>query len=244
LKSLIIERKIMGISINIATQLARIAPMVSHCETGIMLGRQKLHFGPPGWTPRLIRNLADLGIKASAEDIFQSDGFCETYLKTIGWPALKSLDFSAIENAEYIHDLSLPVEDNLKGQFDIIYDGGTTEHVFDIGQCFRNVDAMLKEDGIFVSCVGTDGWFGHGFYQVGPDIPWRYWAASLGYDVLGCWTFNRKNKELPREIVDPTDNPRGAEHWYTEPQFLFYVVKKKHRDGPPKPVIQSHYINY
>ena len=234
----------MGISINIALQLARIAPMLKHCENGIMLGRQKMHFGPPGWTPRLIKKLSRMGIEATPEDCFQEDGFCETYLNTIGWPKLESLDFSDIEGAEYVHDLSEPVGDDLKEKFDIVYDGGTTEHVFDIAQAFRNVDAMLKQDGVFVSCVGTDGWFGHGFYQVGPDIPWRYWHHSLGYKVLGCWTFSRKGTERARKIVDPTDQRRGAEHRYDVPQFIFYVVQKQERDGPPAPVIQSHYVNY
>ena len=234
----------MGISINIATQLARIAPMVKGCENGIMLGRQKMHFRPPGWTPQLIGTLGRMGIKATAEDLFQEDGFCETYLNTIGWPKLESLDFSDIEGAEYIHDLSEPVGDDLKEKFDLIYDGGTTEHVFDIAQSFRNVDAMLRDQGIFISCVGTDGWFGHGFYQVGPDVPWRYWGASLGYKVLGCWTFSRKGRDVPRVIEDPTKSDRGAEHRYSDPQCIFYVVQKQPRKGPPKPVIQSHYINY
>lgn len=234
----------MGISLNIACQLARVAPLLKDCRKGVMLGRQKMHFRPADWTPRLIAELARLGITATAADLFQKDNFCETYLETISWPPMESLDFSDIEGAEYIHDLSEPLPNELKGRFDFVYDGGTTEHVFDIAQSFRNVDGMLQDGGIFISCVGTDGWFGHGFYQVGPDIPWRYWKASLGYEVLGCWTFSRRGTDAPRVIEDPTAMERGAEHRYKDPQFLFYVVRKQPREGKPKPVIQSHYINY
>lgn len=234
----------MGISINIARQLARVAPIVKNCERGIMLGRQKMHFRPADWTPRLLVELEKLGISATKADLFQRDQFCETYLTTIGWPRLESLDFKAIDGAEYVQDLGGPLQDDLKNRFDLIYDGGTTEHVFDIAQAFRNVDAMLKDGGIFISCVGTDGWFGHGFYQVGPDIPWRYWKASLGYEVLGCWTFSRKGLDEPRVIVDPTNSPRGAEYRYKDPQFIFYIVKKRPRSGAPSQVIQSHYVNY
>ena len=80
----------MGISINIAIQLARIAPLLQGCEKGVMLG-QKMHFRPASWTPRLIKSLSELGITATREDLFQRDGFCETYLKTIGWPKMESL---------------------------------------------------------------------------------------------------------------------------------------------------------
>jgi hypothetical protein len=54
----------------------------------------------------------------------------------------------------------------------------------------------------------------------------------------------RKLEQRPRAIPDPTDTNRGAEHRYDLPQFIFYVVQKKRRDGPPKPVVQSHYVNY
>lgn len=234
----------MGISINIAVQLARIAPLIADCRKGVMLGRQKMHFGPQGWTPRLISELATMGIDAGPEDLFQPDGFCERYLSRIGWPEMEALDFSDIEGARYVHDLGAPIGPDLEARFDLVYDGGTTEHVFDIAQAFRNVDAMLAEGGIFVSCIGTDGWFGHGFYQVGPDIPWSYWQASLGYDVLGCWCFPRKAREAPVVIEDPHETPRGATRHFDKPQFLFYVVRKTAREGPPKPVIQSHYVDY
>ena len=96
----------MGISINIAIQLARIAPLLKDCKSGVMLGRQAMHFRPPDWKPRLIASLETLGINTTEEEIFQDDGFCEAYLSKIGWPKMESLDFSDIEGAEYIHDLS------------------------------------------------------------------------------------------------------------------------------------------
>ncbi|APG47703.1 class I SAM-dependent methyltransferase [Phaeobacter porticola] len=233
----------MGISINIAIQMARSTPFLEGKKNGIMLGRQKMHFRP-NWKSRLIEQLAKQGIVASEDDLFQDDQFCESFLKTIGWPALESLDFSAIEGAQYIHDLSEPIDGSLRKKFDVIYDGGTTEHVFDIASSFRNIHHMLKDDGIFISCVGTDGWFGHGFYQVGPDIPWRYWSATLGYDVLKCCTFNRTSREAPRDITDPAVNRRGAEHRYDSPQFLFYVVQKNGEKDTYPATIQSHYLDY
>ncbi|SPH17393.1 hypothetical protein DEA8626_00911 [Defluviimonas aquaemixtae] len=233
----------MGISINIATHMARCTPFLAGKTQGIMLGRQKMHFRP-GWKGRLVRNLAALGIEASEEELFQEDGFCESFLKAIGWPPLQSLDFSDIEGAEFIHDLSEPVGDDLKDRFEVIYDGGTTEHVFDIATAFRNAHHMLKAGGVFLSCVGTDGWFGHGFYQVGPDIPWRFWGASLGYEVLGVWTFPRASREEPFAIPDPTHTARGATRSFDQPQFIFYAVRKPVEPVAPKPVIQSHYVDY
>ncbi|WP_299353695.1 class I SAM-dependent methyltransferase [uncultured Shimia sp.] len=234
----------MGISINIAMQMARNAHFLEGKTEGIMLGRQKMHFRPK-WKNRLVQSLRDeLDIETTEDELFQEDGFCESFLKTIKWPALKSLDFSDIEGAEYVHDLTKPIGRSLRKKFDVIYDGGTTEHVFDIAMAFRNVHRMLKDGGVFISCVGTDGWFGHGFYQVGPDVPWRFFGATLGYDVLKCCTFNRTDREPPRDIPDPTLSPRGAEHRYDNPQFIFYVVQKRGEKRKYPPTIQSHYVNY
>ncbi len=234
----------MGISLNIATQLARVAPLVKDCKKGVMLGRQAMHFGPPRWTPRLINALAEMGIEATPDDIFQEDGYCETFLETIGWPKLESADFSDVDGAEYVFDLAETLPRNMRGKFDLVYDGGTTEHIFDIAKAFRNIDMMLKDDGIFLSCVGSDGWYGHGFYQIGPDVPWRFWVHAMGYKMLGCWNFNRQGRKPPREVPDPTGQPRGGEAWFDEPQFIFYLVQKQKRTGPIPPVVQSHYVNF
>lgn len=231
----------MGISINIAVQLARISPHLKDARNGLMLGRQRMHFREE-WVTRLIRKLGRQGISANREQLFQDDGYCETYLRTIGWPPMESLDFTDAEGAEHVHDLSAPLPEHLKGQFDLVYDGGTTEHVFDIAQAFRNCHAMLRPGGCFVSCVGGDGWFGHGFYQVGPDVPWRYWGATLGYDVLGCWTMPRIRNVDPMPIPDPTNTRRGAEQSFDAPQFLFYVVRSNGPQSEYPPTIQSHYV--
>ena len=70
----------MGIDINIAIQPARIAPLLKNCKSGVMLGRQAMHFRPPDWKARLITFLETLGISTTEEEIFQDDGFCESYL--------------------------------------------------------------------------------------------------------------------------------------------------------------------
>lgn len=235
----------MGISINIAIALARVSKQLSHCKNGVMLGRQKMNFKNQSWVARLKAALNGMDIAVDDEaSFFQPDGFCESYMKLIGWPKMESLDFTAMEGSEYVHDLSLPVPSSLCEKFDLIYDGGTIEHVFDIAQAYRNVDAMLKPGGIFISHSGGDGWFGHGFYQIGPDIPWRYWVASLGYAMIECCVFNRAAKAPHEQIPDPTSRPRGGEQNFDTSRILFYCVRRPREAHAPQPVVQSHYVKY
>ena len=192
----------------------------------------------------MVKRLNQMGYVASTDSILQEDGFCETFLSQIGWPPMENADFMDAEGADYVFDLAEPPPDALNGKFDLVYDGGTTEHVFDIAQALRNADAMLKEGGVFVSNVGADGWYGHGFYQMGPDVPWRFWVASLGYEMLECVTYNRRDSKLPEPVADPTDNFRGGWRTFDSPQFIFYAVRKMPRPDGPKPVVQSHYVKH
>lgn len=234
----------MGISLNIATQLTRFAPHLKDCKNGVMLGRQKMHFRRKWWRREVVRRLNDMGYEATEVDIFQDDGFCEAFLSTIGFPKMESADFTPMEGAEHVFDLGKPLPPKLKGRFDLVYDGGTTEHVFDIAQSFRNVDEMLCDGGIFISIVGADGMYGHGFYQIGPDIPWRYWVASLNYEMTECCTFHRVHAEPPHPVPDPTEQHRGGSKSFTRSQFIFYAVRKRPRSQEPAPVVQSHYVSY
>ena len=234
----------MGISINIATQLARIGPHLRDCRRGVMLGRQQMNLNRAGWKSELVRRLNAMGISCGIDDLLQDDGFCEKFLSTVGFPPMESADFTHLEGAEHVFDLGADLPSELEGQFDLVYDGGTTEHVFDIAQAFRNVDKMLKNGGIFLSNVGADGWYGHGFYQIGPDVPWRFWVASMGYEMIECVTYNRGDKSPPEPVPDPSGVYRGGEKSFSRPQFIFYAVRKLPRSAPPEQVVQSHYIKF
>ena len=55
--------------------------------------------------------------------------------------SLNALDYSSFENADIIHDLNTPLE-NSKKQFDTIVDFGTSEHVFNVTECLKNISNL------------------------------------------------------------------------------------------------------
>ena len=87
----------MGISINIAIQLARIAPLLKDCKSGVMLGRQAMHFRPPDWKPRLIASLETLGINTTEEEIFQDDGFAKPIFQKLAGQKWKAWTFQILK---------------------------------------------------------------------------------------------------------------------------------------------------
>lgn len=233
----------MGISLLPGLFLARNAKHVAEAENGLILGRQKLHMKPRK-LERFVSVVNGLGFDITVDDVVQKDGFTENLFKALGYPRIEAIDFSDIEDAEYIHDLNKPVPPELREKFDIVIDGGTTEHVFHIGQALDNCHAMLKPGGVMMSFVAGTGWFGHGFFQTGPDVPWRYWHHARGYEMLEVSLMARN---APRNIIpidDPTGKTRGGELFVDGPHMLFYTCRKPLKPPRYRFPVQGHYVDY
>lgn len=231
----------MGISLIPGLFLARHAGAVAGARRGIILGRQKLHMKPRRMD-RFLRALRAMGIVATEAELTQPDGFTEALFARLGYPPMEAMDFTAEEGAQHIHDLNRPCPDHLRGQFDLVIDGGTTEHIFHIGTALETCHDLLAPGGVMMSFVSCDGWFGHGFFQTGPDVPWRYWHHARGYEMLEVAVAPRRFPEQIVPIPDPTGHPRGGEKELSGPHLLIYACRRPLADPPYSAPIQGHYV--
>lgn len=231
----------MGISLITALFMARHAKEVGNAERGLVLGRQKLHMKDRK-LQKFCNESAKLGITLGPDDCVQADGFTETLFTKLGYPTIEAMDFNDLEGSQHIHDLNKPIPAALKGKFDIVIDGGTTEHIFHIGQALDSCHALLKPGGLLLSYVAGDGWFGHGFFQTGPDVPWRYWHHARGYEMLEVSLVHRKEPLKIIEVDDPTGQPRGGERFLSGPHMLLTAARKPMKAPPYRLPIQSHYV--
>lgn len=234
----------MGISLIPAVFLARHARHLSpeaRGGAGIVLGRQKVHM-PDRRLDRFLAAARAMGHEVDRDTVLQPDGFTEALFTALGYPRMEAIDFTDKEGAQHIHDLNRPLPDHLHGRFDVVIDGGTTEHVFYIGQALDNCHAMVKPGGLMMAFVSCDGWFGHGFFQTGPDVPWRYWHHARGYEMIEVVAAPRKEPRKLIPIPDPTGRPRGGEMALSGPHMLMYVCRRPLEDPPYSPPIQGHYV--
>lgn len=183
-----------------------------------------------------------MGLTDSKAEITQEDGFTETLFARLGSPEIEAMDFTAAEGAQHIHDLNAPCPEDLKGQFDLVINGGTSEHIFHIGQALDTCHALLKPGGVVMSFTACDGWFGHGFFQTGPDVPWRSWQYARGYEMLEVSVVSRQEPDALIPIPDPTGRPRGGERTLSGPHRLVYAARRPLTDPPYRAPIRGHYV--
>jgi hypothetical protein len=167
--------------------------------------------------------------------------FVDELLLEMGATAVDAMDFDDYEGANIIHDLNRPVPADWHQKYDLVFDGGTLEHIFTFPTAIKSCMQMLKANGRFVSVTMPNNWCGHGFYQFSPELFYRMLSKDNGFSVVemyfatldGC-AYSVKDPEMVRSRVELCNE---------QPVFLLVHAK---RDAVcevfAKPPLQSDYV--
>lgn len=98
-----------------------------------------------------------------------------------------AIDFAAHEGSEYVWNLSDPVPPELHERFDIVLDGGTCEHVFDVATALRNCARMTALHGCVVH-ANPLAMGNHAFYGINPTLIHDFYAANA-FRILSIEAF-------------------------------------------------------
>ena len=91
-------------------------------------------------------------------------------------------DFEKVEGNEVERDFNFPIDIKFEQKFDVIFDMGTCEHIFNLAQAFTNIHKMLKIGG-FVYHGGPLCWPNHGFYGYNPTLFYDFYEDN-GSEVI------------------------------------------------------------
>lgn len=236
----------MGVDYVLFERLAELSARFKPVGRTLMLGRQGF-LVEEKYRAAYAEALARNGLEGAVEDYTQDDGFSETLMRKLGFGEMEALDFSDFEGAGIVHDLNAPVPEALHGQFGLIFDGGTIEHVFDVPQALRNVFHMLAPGGRFVSANGMNGWAGHGLYQFNPELVWTFWTRGAGCEVHDCRGIAKAPREgdAPVAFRDPAITGKRLRLKGKIPPrrfYLYYEVERLPTSALVSgPVLQSDY---
>jgi SAM-dependent methyltransferase len=170
----------MGLDINSVQFLIAARKQGVEFGDALMLGRQDLNVYPA----KTKEAFAKAGIETNLFAPGAPDsGFAEPIFKALGARNIWSLDASKFEGAQFVHDLNKPIGPDLKERFDLVYDGGTLEHVFNFPVALQNCMEMVRPGGRLFIHTCANSWCGHGFYQFSPELFYNALSEDNGFVV-------------------------------------------------------------
>lgn len=143
-------------------------------KKAVTLGRQEIHM-PSSTIEHCLR-------KYNLSMHKQFSGFCEPFLKELGFETVDSIDNSAFEGATIIHNMNKPIP--YMQPYDFILDGGTIEHIFNTPQVCENIINLLNVGGVYLSITPNNNFSGHGIYQFSPEFYLSAFSEEYGMNVL------------------------------------------------------------
>lgn len=87
----------------------------------------------------------------------------ELYLKLGSGERYESIDANG--GGTILADLNLPLDPH-PGEFDLVTDFGTSEHIFDFAQVWRTIHSLTRQGGLIAFDKPFQGFPEHGFYKV------------------------------------------------------------------------------
>ena len=92
------------------------------------------------------------------------------------------VDIVASRGFEIVLDLNEPATPELADKYDIVYDGGTMEHCFNVAQVMMNILDFAKVGG-FIIHVNPINYYNHGFFNFNPTF-YHDWYGQAGNQVV------------------------------------------------------------
>jgi len=195
------------------------------CRTAT-LGRQCLHFDVSS-VRRMFKDLGAVPQGSVDEFVAQSPIFAEDFLRLLGATEVVSFDYSSYEGATICHDMNLPLPEMYHNAFDIVYDGGSLEHIFDFPRAVGNCMNMPRESGLFITATPANNFMGHGFYQFSPELFFRLFSEENGFRLERMIAFDYREGGPWFDVQDPAKLGKRVELWGTGQRIVLWVIARK-----------------
>ena len=227
------KEKLVGIGVSEARFMSSCAAAGVDFSNALVVARQQLHLD----AAELREVLGPLGKTAIA----RRGDYADALFKALGASSLSYLDASTYEGADVIVDLNEAAPNDVKGRFSAVVESGTIEHVFRAATAIETIGDLVAPGGHLLVVSPTDGWAGHGFYQLSPEFFFRALAPSRGFDSVQAWLCVHRGERWYR-LVDPLQAGRRIEFHTPTQSSIFLLARRSsapgiERDNP----VQSDY---
>lgn len=240
----------MAIPDTLAARLIETTKQHSLRGAFLMLGRQRWIGTRKGKAALLLKETIEEYLPGKTEGDLknENDHYAETFFESLGYDSIDSMDFSNFEGASIIQDLSGELDPSLEERFDVIYDGGTCEHIFDLPTAYRNINRMLKKGGVLIGHSPCNNWINHSFYQINPEMVYGFWEKAMGYEVMQLILQPLLPNFSDRVVTTTNPNETGVRPRLkgqlpnNSPIMMCYAVKKPMKSIETRSAYQTDYV--
>jgi hypothetical protein len=193
----------------------------------LMIGRQSLTISAAEM--RSLTRLPWLGA-AAKQDLRRlrvaPGAYGEEFFRLCGAAKVDSIDKTDYEGATVLHDLNLPVPDALQNRYDLIFDGGSIEHIFNVPTALANYMKMLDVGGHYICNTATNNYSGHGFYQFSPEFFFAAFAPENGFILTDAFLYEENGGNAWYRLTPPASAERRLTFQNKVPAHLLILAKK------------------
>lgn len=240
----LLQANFMGLDYRVARLLASQVFLPHKPKSCVCLGRP--HY--TGVNKETVRLCEEFGIPVS-EELLAGEyrhRFADGLLKAFGIERLDHMDVFTEEGATIMHDLNRPVPDELRQRFDLIFDNGTLEHIFNVPQAIENCAAMCSVGGHVVMVGPANNMCGHGFFQFSPELFFRTFCEDNGFSDAQVLLLEYGVRNRDFKVIDPALKKERLEFINSSLVVMVGIARKQRHKEPfwtewPQ---QSDYVAY
>jgi SAM-dependent methyltransferase len=216
-------------------------PRVSGRGAVLSLARQRITSDPA----EVIDYLAASGFDVDFPDM-RTAGTLTTreMFRSLGFDAYDDVDFTPEEACTIVHDMNQPLPEAYHDRYDLVFEMGTLEHIFDVKTSFQNIIAALKTGGSVIHLAPLN-FINHGFYNFSPtlfhDVYRVNGFADLDFYLLEFPLKWWKNPLTPYRRLEFSDEPMRLKTPKGYFLLLGFIARKKERMERFTSPIQAYY---
>jgi len=112
----------------------------------------------------------------------------KTFFEFLGIPKDQYYDIDKFDfdQPAIVADLQDPIEERFHDFFNLIIDGATVEHIFDVKAVLSNLVRMTKVGGYVLHLSPAQNYLNHGFYQFSPTLFYDFYTAN-GFEIVEAY---------------------------------------------------------
>lgn len=189
------------------------------------LGRQSLYVAPATIAQLLTANR--LCPDSVTADLRGGIRHADKLFSLLGAEDIVSIDGSAFEGATIVHDMNEPLPKEHHTKYDVVFDGGTLEHVFHYTIALRSAMRAVRVGGHLLLHTPANNYCGHGFYQFSPELFYRALSPQNGFKIIRMIAFEAVPGATWYDVTDPETVRRRVEIAYAKQRILLLVLARR-----------------